>query len=104
MTARQCRTVPHSAAQIPIGAGCDFVDGVNQNRQRGKSQESAALCGTAALPAADLDRLAHAVARLSPSHRDPERFHIDRSEIVAELRRLARVLGDDNSRGRNRSA
>lgn len=43
-------------------------------------------------PAADLDRLAHAVARLSPSHRDPERFHMDRSEIVAELRRLAREL------------
>lgn len=45
------------------------------------------------LPAADLDRLAGAVARLSPSHRDPERFHLDRSEIVAELRRLARTLG-----------
>ncbi len=45
------------------------------------------------LPAADLDRLAGAVARLSPSHRDPERFHLDRSEIVAELRRLARALG-----------
>ncbi len=44
-------------------------------------------------PAADLDRLAGAVARLSPSHRDPERFHLDRSEIVAELRRLARALG-----------
>jgi hypothetical protein len=39
---------------------------------------------------ADLDRLAEAVARLSPSHRDPERFHIDRSEIAGELRELAR--------------
>lgn len=35
--------------------------------------------------------LAHHVQRLSPSHRDPERFHEDKSEIVAELRRLARV-------------
>lgn len=34
--------------------------------------------------------LAHEVQRLSPSHRDPERFHEDKSEIVAELRRLAR--------------
>lgn len=41
----------------------------------------------------DLARLASAVGRLSPSHRDPERFHLDRSEIVAELRRLARTLG-----------
>lgn len=44
-------------------------------------------------PAADLDRLAGAVARLSPSHRDPEAFHVSKSEIVAELRRLARTLG-----------
>ncbi len=50
-------------------------------------------------PAADLDRLAHAVARLSPSHRDPERFHMDRSEIVAELRRLARTLAANPTDG-----
>lgn len=40
--------------------------------------------------AAALERLAHAVRRLSPSHRDPERFHVDKSEIERELRRLAR--------------
>jgi hypothetical protein len=34
--------------------------------------------------------LADKVHHLAPSHRDPERFHIDKSEIVAELRRLAR--------------
>jgi len=39
---------------------------------------------------ATLDRLAHAVRCLSPSHRDPERFHVDKSEIERELRRLAR--------------
>jgi len=33
--------------------------------------------------------LASEVGRLSPSHRDPERFYMDRSEIVMELQRLA---------------
>lgn len=37
-----------------------------------------------------LSQLAVKVARLSPSHRDPERFHVEKSEVVAELRRLAR--------------
>lgn len=36
--------------------------------------------------------LAAQVARLAPSHRDPERFHMDKAEIVAELRRLAKEL------------
>lgn len=39
---------------------------------------------------ADLEDLARRVDRLSPDHRDPERFHLDRSDIVAELRLLAR--------------
>lgn len=33
--------------------------------------------------------IADRVRRLSPSHRDPERFHADKSEIEADLRRLA---------------
>lgn len=37
-----------------------------------------------------LSRLAAKVERLTPSHRDPERFHEEKSEVVAELRRLAR--------------
>lgn len=37
-----------------------------------------------------LDDLARAVQRLIPDRRDPERFHIDKSEIVATLRRMAR--------------
>ena len=36
--------------------------------------------------------LASAVGRLSPSHRDPERFHMDKGEIIGELRRLARNI------------
>ncbi len=39
-----------------------------------------------------LHAIAHAVRRLSPSHRDPERFHADKSEIEQQLRRLARQL------------
>ena len=34
--------------------------------------------------------LARRVARLGPDHRDPERYHLEKSEIVAELRRMAR--------------
>lgn len=33
--------------------------------------------------------IADRVRRLSPSHRDPERFHMDKSEIERDLRRLA---------------
>lgn|GEM_PF-2595392 len=36
--------------------------------------------------------LADRVRRLSPHHRDPERFHMDKSEIERDLRRLAKVV------------
>jgi len=36
-----------------------------------------------------LDNLAYRVERLTPSPRHPLRFHEDKSEIVAELHRLA---------------
>jgi hypothetical protein len=42
-------------------------------------------------PAELLVRLADRVRRLSPCHRDPHRFHEDKSDIEAELRRLARA-------------
>ena len=45
-------------------------------------------CGTVSA----LSDLAHRVARLCPDHRNPERFHLDKSEIVAALRRLAREI------------
>jgi hypothetical protein len=34
--------------------------------------------------------LAERLARLAPSRTDPERFHIDKSDLVDALRRLAR--------------
>lgn len=40
-----------------------------------------------------LASLAGQVRRLAPSHRDPERFHADKSEIEATLRRLSRLTG-----------
>lgn len=39
-----------------------------------------------------LDEIAERVRRLVPSHRDPERFHVEKSEIEHELRRLAREV------------
>lgn len=36
-----------------------------------------------------LDEYAHQIERLSPSPHHPERFHEDKSEIVAALLRLA---------------
>ena len=41
-----------------------------------------------------IEELAERVGRLVPSHRDPERFHVEKSEIVASLREVARVLPD----------
>jgi hypothetical protein len=38
---------------------------------------------------ATLHNIADRLARLAPSHRDPHRFHEEKSELVAELRRLA---------------
>lgn len=45
-------------------------------------------------PAALADELAARVSRLNVSHRDPERFHIEKSEIANALR----VLADDLAR------
>lgn len=39
-----------------------------------------------------LHDLARQVQRLLPDRRDPERFHADKSEIAAALRRLARQM------------
>lgn len=38
---------------------------------------------------ADLHALADRLARLAPSHRNPDHYFEEKSEIVAELRRLA---------------
>jgi hypothetical protein len=42
----------------------------------------------------ELEELAIRLGRLSPSWRDPERFAAERSELVAQLRRLARATED----------
>lgn len=41
------------------------------------------------MTAAALHNIADRLERLAPSHRDPFRFHEEKSELVAELRRLA---------------
>lgn len=46
-----------------------------------------------------LDDLARRVRRLCPDHRHPERFHIEKSEIEHELRRLARHIRPFQKRG-----
>lgn len=46
--------------------------------------------------------LADRVRYLSPSHRDPEAFHEAKSEIEADLRRLARVLPAEDVYGRRK--
>ena len=41
--------------------------------------------------------LAHRVRILAPSHRDPERFHIDKQEIEHALRMLAQSIRGVNT-------
>ncbi len=51
--------------------------------------------GISRLPTSEgtaLVEIAERVRRLVPSHRDPERFHVEKSEIEHELRRLAREV------------
>ena len=38
-----------------------------------------------------LERIASRLRNLGPDHRDPELFHLQKSELVHELRRLARA-------------
>lgn len=42
--------------------------------------------------AAVVDELASRLNRCGPSRRDPERFHVERNEIVVQLRRLAKSM------------
>lgn len=49
--------------------------------------------GGATPPASrEVEQLADRVRRLTVHHRDPERFHIEKSEIAHELHQLARTL------------
>lgn len=62
--------------QAPVTVVTEVIEGASQR--------------PVTVPADQLARLAARVARLAPSHRDPERFHEEKSEIAADLRRLAR--------------
>jgi hypothetical protein len=42
---------------------------------------------------AAVEALAQRLARLSPSRRDPEAFHLEKHTIASELRQLARQMG-----------
>ncbi len=61
-------------------------------RDTGHPPEGDVPCPVTPTPAGQLVELANRVRRLVPSHRDPEAFHEAKSEIEADLRRLARVL------------
>lgn len=81
-------------------------EGVGGQRERGRARgehvgemrhvrhvRHASLVPMAHLVAGIADR----VARLSPSHRDPEEFHIAKHTLAAELRALARAMEASNA-------
>lgn len=78
----------HELEKQPSANGADFTQR-EVGREGPTAGPTSSRAGGPSLPDRLRD-LAHEVQRLSPSHRDPERFHEDKSEIVAELRRLAR--------------
>jgi hypothetical protein len=45
-----------------------------------------------ATPAEAAAAIARLVERLTPDRRDPERFHLEKSEAIRACRRLARLL------------
>jgi hypothetical protein len=47
--------------------------------------------------------LADRVRRLGPDRRDPERFHVEKSELAAELRRLAQSTKTPTAAARPRN-
>lgn len=51
-------------------------------------------CPAASTVACSLSAIADRLAKLAPSHRDPERYHIDKSELVHDLHQLAQRLED----------
>jgi hypothetical protein len=58
----------------------------------GQERSKGGAVGRGTEVARDLANLASRVERLSVSHRDPEAFFVERSEIASELRAAARVL------------
>lgn len=74
----------HSGSGRPAGGGGGNVIG---DRLVPRMPEAGGIAGRIA---GRLFDLADAVRRLAPpGHHDPERFHIEKSELVDELRRVA---------------
>ena len=65
---------------------------INREMRRSASVRRGASGQAGEVTGQSLEELANRVRGLVPSHRDPEAFHEAKSEIEAELRRLARVL------------
>lgn len=59
---------------------------------KGHYRDSSSAKCPCAVPADRLEELAFRVQRLMISHRDPERFFVERSDIADEMRRLARAV------------
>lgn len=49
-----------------------------------------------------LTGIADRLAMLAPSHRDPERYHVEKNELVHELHKLACTLNVDVEVARHR--
>ena len=85
--------VTHMTHISYVGHGRAFVEEQEHEGRGGSHRESASRASCASLrhsPVAELEALALTVRRLSPDRRDPERFHAEKSEVAAALRRLAR--------------
>jgi hypothetical protein len=71
--------------------GSSLIDRLTRVRAR-ERPISGSLSHASQMRGVRLRDLARAVDRLGPSRRNPEQFHEDKSEIAAELRRLAREI------------
>jgi len=83
--------VTHQARNLKVGYLVAYEVGHATAKPSAGVLANASPCVTAS-PASRLAVLARAVARLSSLHHDPETFHEDKSEIAAELRRLAQEI------------
>lgn len=68
------------------------MGGVSEGEARADVSVGRSLLPASEATPAALVGLADRLRRLAPSHRHPERFHEDKSEIERELRRLARRI------------
>jgi hypothetical protein len=79
-----------SRGMMAVSGGDPFLRQTPQREARGPRFPGGVRCQGDA--ASLLRELAGRVGRLGPSHRNPEAFHIEKSEIEAELRRVALAL------------